>query len=85
MVTFPLRCPACRHGSIEHPGSRADVVFLHGSICCNLVGQLSDALVSLKADYVPARIVIETSGSAFPATLALVRGLDSRGAGSPQF
>lgn len=50
---------------------------LNGCICCNLVGQLGDALEELTADKsgdgksIPSRIVIETSGSAFPATLAL--------------
>ncbi|KAL1591613.1 hypothetical protein SLS60_011863 [Paraconiothyrium brasiliense] len=44
---------------------------LNGCICCNLVGQLSDALETLATDITPDRIVIETSGSAFPATLAM--------------
>ncbi|KAF2645452.1 cobW-domain-containing protein [Massarina eburnea CBS 473.64] len=44
---------------------------LNGCICCNLVGQLSDALETLARDVVPDRIIIETSGSAFPATLAM--------------
>src|SRR6201996_5822172 len=45
---------------------------LNGCICCNLVGQLSDALRELTAgDAPPGRIVVETSGSAFPATLAM--------------
>lgn len=44
---------------------------LNGCICCNLVGQLSSALVDLARDYKPDRIIIETSGSAFPATLAM--------------
>ncbi|KAF2474864.1 cobW-domain-containing protein [Lindgomyces ingoldianus] len=44
---------------------------LNGCICCNLVGQLSDALETLARDVTPDRIVIETSGSAFPATLAM--------------
>lgn len=44
---------------------------LNGCICCNLVGQLGDALESLRKEVVPDRIVIETSGSAFPATLAM--------------
>ena len=44
---------------------------LNGCICCNLVGQLSDALEALRNDVKPDRIVIETSGSAFPATLAM--------------
>ena len=44
---------------------------LNGCICCNLVGQLSDALVQLQEEVGPDRIIIETSGSAFPATLAM--------------
>ncbi|KAI9671558.1 MAG: hypothetical protein M1817_003610 [Caeruleum heppii] len=44
---------------------------LNGCICCNLVGQLGDALDTLRKDVKPDRIVIETSGSAFPATLAM--------------
>ena len=44
---------------------------LNGCICCNLVGQLGDALETLRKDVAPNRIVIETSGSAFPATLAM--------------
>lgn len=44
---------------------------LNGCICCNLVGQLSDALEELRTGVVPDRIMIETSGSAFPATLAM--------------
>ncbi|KAH9989037.1 CobW/HypB/UreG [Xylariaceae sp. FL0662B] len=44
---------------------------LNGCICCNLVGQLSQALAELRKTVSPDRIVIETSGSAFPATLAI--------------
>ncbi|KIX00408.1 uncharacterized protein Z518_10547 [Rhinocladiella mackenziei CBS 650.93] len=44
---------------------------LNGCICCNLVGQLSEALFQLHDEAAPSRIIIETSGSAFPATLAL--------------
>ncbi|KXJ92615.1 CobW/HypB/UreG, nucleotide-binding domain-containing protein [Microdochium bolleyi] len=44
---------------------------LNGCICCNQVGQLSDSLAELAATIQPDRIVIETSGSAFPATLAI--------------
>ncbi|KAL8693896.1 MAG: hypothetical protein Q9218_001361 [Villophora microphyllina] len=44
---------------------------LNGCICCNLVGQLGDALNTLRRDVLPDRIIIETSGSAFPATLAM--------------
>lgn len=45
---------------------------LNGCICCNLVGQLGPALEELR-NSIPDldRIVIETSGSAFPATLAI--------------
>ncbi|KAK0626548.1 CobW/HypB/UreG, nucleotide-binding domain-containing protein [Immersiella caudata] len=44
---------------------------LNGCICCNLVGQLSPALLELRNGVKPDRIIIETSGSAFPATLAM--------------
>ncbi|PNY27747.1 GTP-binding protein YjiA [Tolypocladium capitatum] len=44
---------------------------LNGCICCNLVGQLGPALDELDKTVMPDRIIIETSGSAFPATLAL--------------
>lgn len=44
---------------------------LNGCICCNLVGQLGDALNQLRDEVRPDRIIIETSGSAFPATLAM--------------
>lgn len=44
---------------------------LNGCICCNLVGQLGDALDTLRTSVKPDRIIVETSGSAFPATLAL--------------
>jgi G3E family GTPase len=44
---------------------------LNGCICCNLVGPLGDALETLRTEQSPDRIVIETSGSAFPATLAM--------------
>lgn len=50
---------------------------LNGCICCNLVGQLGDALAELTGPASageappPDRVVVETSGSAFPATLAM--------------
>ncbi|KAI0024389.1 CobW/HypB/UreG, nucleotide-binding domain-containing protein [Xylariomycetidae sp. FL0641] len=44
---------------------------LNGCICCNLVGSLSQALEELRTSVQPDRVVIETSGSAFPATLAI--------------
>ncbi|KAL1965924.1 hypothetical protein VTN77DRAFT_5057 [Rasamsonia byssochlamydoides] len=56
---------------------------LNGCICCNLVGQLGDALLQLRDEVRPDRIVIETSGSAFPATLAMeVNRLAKEHAGS---
>ncbi|CCX12162.1 CobW/HypB/UreG, nucleotide-binding domain-containing protein [Pyronema domesticum] len=47
------------------------VAEMNGCICCNLVGQVADALLELKNTYNPTRIVIESSGSAFPATLVM--------------
>nr|CDP25567.1 Putative protein similar to cobW of Pseudomonas denitrificans [Podospora anserina S mat+] len=44
---------------------------LNGCICCNLVGSLSSALKELRETARPDRVIIETSGSAFPATLAM--------------
>ncbi|KAK4173302.1 CobW/HypB/UreG, nucleotide-binding domain-containing protein [Triangularia setosa] len=44
---------------------------LNGCICCNLVGSLSSALKELRETASPDRVIIETSGSAFPATLAM--------------
>ncbi|KAK4138713.1 cobW-domain-containing protein [Trichocladium antarcticum] len=44
---------------------------LNGCICCNLVGQLGPALAELRDTAAPDRVVVETSGSAFPATLAM--------------
>lgn len=45
---------------------------LNGCICCNLVGSLAPALEEIsQAPQRPDRIIIETSGSAFPATLAM--------------
>lgn len=44
---------------------------LNGCICCNLVGSLEEALEQLSLEQKPDRFIIETSGSAFPATLAM--------------
>lgn len=44
---------------------------LNGCFCCNIIGELGTALETLANDIAPDRIVIETSGSAFPATLAM--------------
>ncbi|EAU85635.2 cytoplasmic protein [Coprinopsis cinerea okayama7 len=43
---------------------------LNGCMCCVLVGQMQSALVEIKDKFNPDRIIIECSGSAFPATLA---------------
>ncbi|TFK70309.1 cobW-domain-containing protein [Pluteus cervinus] len=43
---------------------------LNGCMCCILVGQMKTALLEIRDKYRPERIIIETSGSAFPATLA---------------
>lgn len=42
---------------------------LGGCVCCNLVGKLDDAIEELRRTIHPDRIIIETSGSAYPATL----------------
>ncbi|GBE88486.1 hypothetical protein SCP_1303020 [Sparassis crispa] len=43
---------------------------LNGCMCCVLVGQMKTALLEIRERYRPDRIIIECSGSAFPATLA---------------
>ncbi|KAJ7475678.1 cobW-domain-containing protein [Mycena latifolia] len=43
---------------------------LNGCMCCVLVGQMQTALLEIRDKYRPDRIIIECSGSAFPATLA---------------
>ncbi|ESK82819.1 hypothetical protein Moror_12266 [Moniliophthora roreri MCA 2997] len=43
---------------------------LNGCMCCVLVGQMRTALLEIREKYHPDRIIIECSGSAFPATLA---------------
>ncbi|KAJ3514532.1 hypothetical protein NLJ89_g2320 [Agrocybe chaxingu] len=43
---------------------------LNGCMCCVLVGQMQTALLEIRDNYHPDRIIIECSGSAFPATLA---------------
>ncbi|KAJ3744207.1 CobW/HypB/UreG, nucleotide-binding domain-containing protein [Lentinula detonsa] len=43
---------------------------LNGCMCCVLVGQMQNALFEIRDQYHPDRIIIECSGSAFPATLA---------------
>jgi len=43
---------------------------LNGCMCCVLVGQMQTALLEIRDTFRPDRIIIECSGSAFPATLA---------------
>ncbi|RCH77726.1 hypothetical protein CU098_002836, partial [Rhizopus stolonifer] len=43
---------------------------VNGCMCCVLVGQMKLALQELRDQYNPDRIIIETSGSAFPAPIA---------------
>ncbi|KAI8993352.1 CobW/HypB/UreG, nucleotide-binding domain-containing protein [Pilobolus umbonatus] len=43
---------------------------VNGCMCCVLVGQMKLALQELRDKYQPDRIIIETSGSAFPAPIA---------------
>ncbi|KAF9207033.1 hypothetical protein BGZ49_001312 [Haplosporangium sp. Z 27] len=42
----------------------------NGCLCCVLVGQMKEGLLELKEKYHPDRIIIETSGSAFPGPIA---------------
>lgn len=39
---------------------------LNGCLCCVLVGKLKDALNEILAEYKPDRIIIESSGTAYP-------------------
>ncbi|KAG0175335.1 hypothetical protein DFQ30_009607 [Apophysomyces sp. BC1015] len=53
---------------------------VNGCLCCVLVGQMKRALVELKEKYNPDRIIVETSGSAFPAPIAWqIREMESSG------
>ncbi|KAK0204565.1 cobW-domain-containing protein [Desarmillaria ectypa] len=55
---------------------------LNGCMCCVLVGQMQNALLEIKDKYTPDRIIIECSGSAFPATLAFqIRQLERETSG----
>ncbi len=44
---------------------------LNGCLCCVLVGRLGDALEEIISSYHPDRIIVETSGSAYPAPIAV--------------
>ncbi|WVF69488.1 hypothetical protein IAT40_004265 [Kwoniella sp. CBS 6097] len=53
---------------------------LNGCLCCTMVGLVENALIEIKETMKPDRIIIESSGSAFPATLALqIRQLEPQG------
>ncbi|WWC59768.1 uncharacterized protein I303_102330 [Kwoniella dejecticola CBS 10117] len=53
---------------------------LNGCLCCTMVGLVENALKEIRDTMKPDRIVIESSGSAFPATLALqIRQLEPEG------
>ncbi|KDQ24606.1 hypothetical protein PLEOSDRAFT_1078681 [Pleurotus ostreatus PC15] len=55
---------------------------LNGCMCCVLVGQMQNALLEIRDKYHPDRIIIECSGSAFPATLAFqIRELERQTSG----
>lgn len=51
----------------------------NGCLCCVLVGKMERALEELLEKYKPDRIIIETSGSAYPAPIALqIRQMDQK-------
>ncbi|KAH0833135.1 hypothetical protein J3R83DRAFT_12132 [Lanmaoa asiatica] len=54
----------------KQSGLAAVSEILNGCLCCVLVGQMKNALLEIREKYRPDRIIIECSGSAFPATLA---------------
>ncbi|KZO96714.1 cobW-domain-containing protein [Calocera viscosa TUFC12733] len=55
---------------------------LNGCMCCVLVGQMKNALLEIRQNFAPDRIIIECSGSAFPATIAWqIRQLEKDTAG----
>ncbi|CDZ96228.1 Cobalamin synthesis protein [Phaffia rhodozyma] len=55
---------------------------LNGCLCCVMVGQMKNALLEIKEKFNPDRIIVESSGSAFPATLAWqIRELERETAG----
>ncbi|OCF54065.1 cytoplasmic protein [Kwoniella mangroviensis CBS 10435] len=53
---------------------------LNGCLCCTMVGLVENAIKEIRDTMQPDRIIIESSGSAFPATLALqIRQLEPEG------
>ncbi|KAI0244248.1 hypothetical protein L0F63_006228, partial [Massospora cicadina] len=64
----------------EKGGQLAVQEMLNGCLCCVLVGQMKTALLEIKERFKPDRILIETSGSAFPAPIVWqVRQLSQEG------
>ncbi|KAK9324165.1 CobW/HypB/UreG, nucleotide-binding domain-containing protein [Lipomyces orientalis] len=56
----------------QNSGNLAGVTeMLNGCLCCVLTGQMRAAIVEIQEKYHPDRILIETSGSAFPATISI--------------
>ncbi|KAK9466509.1 CobW/HypB/UreG, nucleotide-binding domain-containing protein [Lipomyces arxii] len=56
----------------ETNGNLAGVTeMLNGCLCCVLTGQMRAAVVEIQEKYHPDRILIETSGSAFPAAISI--------------
>jgi G3E family GTPase len=48
--------------------------------CCTLTGRLGDAMQEIMAEYKPQLLIVETSGSAFPAPIAWeIRRLQAEG------
>ncbi|TPX34969.1 hypothetical protein SeMB42_g04430 [Synchytrium endobioticum] len=43
---------------------------LNGCFCCVLVGKMKNGLIDIRDQFKPDRIIVETSGSAFPAPIA---------------
>ncbi|KAJ3322697.1 hypothetical protein HDV06_002748 [Boothiomyces sp. JEL0866] len=43
---------------------------MNGCLCCVLVGQMKNAILEIQEKQNPDRVIIETSGSAFPAPIA---------------
>lgn len=56
---------------------------LNGCLCCVLVGRLKDALNEILRDYKPDRIIIESSGTAYPLPIVFeisqIQGLELDG------
>ena len=54
--------------------------FQNGCLCCTMTGPMQEALFELYEKFRPDRIIIETSGSAFPAPIAIhLRRLEQDG------